>query len=157
MDVYVDNFYALGFGFSNTPATTNGSFVANVPYMPFQAVDATSPWKVEAEPVAFGGWNDTGVTIPRVTFTPVSIVLDTRASNWTASWYVGSGSTPVYTHTYTNAEGNPTIGYIELEHANWSGGNVDNLTLSSVPEPSAVVLLITGLVALLAYAWRRRR
>ena len=31
------------------------------------------------------------------------------------------------------------------------------LDISSVPEPSAIALLATGLVGLLAYAWRKRR
>ena len=29
--------------------------------------------------------------------------------------------------------------------------------LASIPEPSAIALLATGLVSLLAYAWRKRR
>ena len=33
----------------------------------------------------------------------------------------------------------------------------DNLSVSSIPEPSTVVLLLTAGVGLLAYAWRKRR
>ena len=36
-------------------------------------------------------------------------------------------------------------------------GLVDELTISSVPEPSAVVLAACGLISLLAYAWRSRK
>ena len=42
---------------------------------------------------------------------------------------------------------------------NWQPG-LDSVTLtqtSPIPEPSAVVLLATALIGLLAYAWRRRR
>ena len=31
------------------------------------------------------------------------------------------------------------------------------MTVTSVPEPSALVLLAGGLIGLLAYAWRKRR
>lgn len=34
---------------------------------------------------------------------------------------------------------------------------LDNVSSSTVPEPSAIVTLLAGLVALLAYAWRKRR
>ena len=36
-----------------------------------------------------------------------------------------------------------------------SAGDVQ--ALASVPEPSVTVLLISGLLGLLAYAWRKRR
>lgn len=44
----------------------------------------------------------------------------------------------------TNASGNTNFG-------------IDNVKLSSVPEPSAIVLSVMGLVGLLAYAWRKRK
>ena len=37
------------------------------------------------------------------------------------------------------------------------GSLVDNFSLSSVPEPSMIVLLATSLVGLLAYVWRKRK
>jgi hypothetical protein len=41
---------------------------------------------------------------------------------------------------------------------NGSCWNFDNVRLSSItPEPSTLVLLVTGLLGLLAYAWRKRR
>ena len=36
-------------------------------------------------------------------------------------------------------------------------GAFDNLTLSNVPEPSALALVVSGLLGLLCYAWRRRK
>ena len=42
-----------------------------------------------------------------------------------------------------------------------SSGNqqfiVDNVRVTETPEPSTMVLLATGLLGLLCYAWRRRR
>jgi hypothetical protein len=35
-------------------------------------------------------------------------------------------------------------------------GNIDELTISSVPEPSTIVLVAAALIGLLAYAWRKR-
>jgi len=36
-------------------------------------------------------------------------------------------------------------------------GEIDNLSVSQVPEPGTLVLLGTGLLGLLAYAWRKRK
>ncbi|MCX5653889.1 MAG: PEP-CTERM sorting domain-containing protein, partial [Planctomycetota bacterium] len=34
---------------------------------------------------------------------------------------------------------------------------VDNMTVDVVPEPGTLLLLVTGLLGLLAYAWRKRK
>ena len=36
-------------------------------------------------------------------------------------------------------------------------GLLDYLTIESIPEPGTISLLITSVLGLLAYAWRRRR
>ena len=37
-------------------------------------------------------------------------------------------------------------------------GTIDNFEIvGTVPEPGTIVLLITGLIGLLAYAWRKRK
>ncbi len=36
-------------------------------------------------------------------------------------------------------------------------GQLDYLTIESIPEPGMMTLLLTGILGLLAYAWRRRR
>ncbi len=36
-------------------------------------------------------------------------------------------------------------------------GYIDNLTISTIPEPSTLLILASGLIGLLAYAWRKHR
>jgi hypothetical protein len=78
-------------------------------------------------------------------------------------------ATPVWEHhtfTYTVTDGSPMLSAIReafsLENVAVEGGapsRVDNIsfTLTQVPEPGTVMLLTTGLLGLLAYAWRKRK
>jgi hypothetical protein len=59
-------------------------------------------------------------------------------------------------------DGQRISGYDALDYAlttviNGGSGGFDNLRVSTIPEPSALALLTTSLLGLLAYAWRRRR
>ena len=86
-----------------------------------------------------------------------SLVLDTTKTNWTANWYFDGSPNAWHSYTYTT---NPTINGISLYwYSDGTGFTIDNLTLSSTatPEPSTIVLLATGIIGLLAYAWRQRR
>ena len=47
--------------------------------------------------------------------------------------------------------------YISENPATGSGSQLYGLQIATIPEPSAIVLLVTGLVGLLAYAWRKRK
>jgi len=38
-----------------------------------------------------------------------------------------------------------------------NGSGADYLRVTSIPEPSTVMLFVSGLVGLLAYAWRKRK
>jgi hypothetical protein len=70
--------------------------------------------------------------------------------------YSNGSSTPFFSATVA---GTPlSSGYVSLE--SWEGAQVeffDNVSVSSVPEPASMMLLGSGLIGLLAYAWRKRK
>jgi hypothetical protein len=53
----------------------------------------------------------------------------------------------------------PTVTSANLKLTAYFGGamTVDTVSTNPVPEPSAIILIATGLIGLLAYAWRKRR
>ena len=83
---------------------------------------------------------------------------------WVAKFYVVNESaiTPFWTYTFggsdTDGVMNPPLDSIAISNSH-EVGTVQNLSLSvnATPEPSTVVLLGTGALGLLAYAWRKRR
>lgn len=50
----------------------------------------------------------------------------------------------------------PIAGELEI-HLAYPAGHLSGVQLSEVPEPGTLALLATGLIGLLAYAWRKRR
>jgi hypothetical protein len=64
--------------------------------------------------------------------------------------------------TPTAAVNSYSVGFLNSKDPVWSpldacGFGLDSISLTVVPEPSVLVLSITGLFGLLAYAWRRRK
>ena len=66
--------------------------------------------------------------------------------------------------SFTAQAGDAWIGQpigVKLYATNGGWGAIDNVSLNFTaapsPEPGTIVLLITGLVSLLCYAWRKRR
>lgn len=89
----------------------------------------------------------------------LSIVLDTTPAlpqDWTFAFKVGTAT--VRTATAFGGTG-PNISYVGFGNYAHDSGYVKDfsLTVASTPEPSASVLLATGLFGLLAYAWRKRK
>jgi hypothetical protein len=76
-----------------------------------------------------------------------------------------TGFAPTNCAAYTNREsasfvatGTDTIRLCFLGNPDGDSTTlIDNMSYHAVPEPSALALLATGLVGLLAYAWRKRR
>ncbi|MBN1394173.1 MAG: PEP-CTERM sorting domain-containing protein [Pirellulales bacterium] len=80
-------------------------------------------------------------------------------------WYEktpGDINTRVTAHTLMGVTLDmPTYNVIGVElraySATYNYVGVDDITISYVPEPSTIALLATGLIGLLAYAWRKRK
>jgi hypothetical protein len=101
----------------------------------------------------------TGVTYPK----RFSQILDTtNPTDWKFTWKMSDpdGSNSVVLRAATAFGGVPTITGVTFGPSSaLYTGTVDNVSLMvdsySIPEPSALTLLGTGLIGLLAYAWRR--
>ncbi|MCX7424977.1 MAG: PEP-CTERM sorting domain-containing protein [Planctomycetia bacterium] len=98
-------------------------------------------------------------TLPGGNKQPVhfTIVLDTSNAAWTASFTV-TDADGTYTRGPVAYATNPTITALGFGNGG-AGGIVNNFQLTglAVPEPSTLALLASGLLGLLAYAWRKRR
>lgn len=126
------------------------------------AGNAVGPWLLQrgnggpdADDV-FAGPNTSnslpGSTSGNTDWQTYSIVLDTTAAQWTASWYRDTTQLGT-TFTYTT---NPTsIAYVGFGNGNVAG-LVDNFSLSVVPEPNSMVLALFGVIGVWRMTRRRR-
>jgi hypothetical protein len=147
MNAYGSIWGAFGFASTTTPS---GNFY-----------DSCGPWLLEQGDGSLQIWNGPGTVgmtsgaVSANTFHNYSYVLTVPTSGaWSAKLYIDHASTAAWTHNYT--EGNPTIGAVVIGSYD-DAVKFDNFELSSVPEPSTLMLLGTGLLGLLAYAWRKRK
>ena len=86
------------------------------------------------------GWND----------------LVIKHTNGTTSWSVSTNGSAFETKTGFSTTSNWDSLYF-APNGNATYAHLDAINLLAVPEPSTLVLLATGLLGLLAYAWRKRR
>jgi hypothetical protein len=120
-----------------------------------------SSWYLRAKPDGHvdtytGGWN------PSVTGTfllnqwnSFTVVADYSAKTYTAN--IGGVVFSAGFETDTGYDTH-TVGGLALGTGGASaGGYYDNLTVTTTPEPSSIALVTSGLVGLLAYAWRKRK
>jgi hypothetical protein len=111
-------------------------------------------------------WLDFG-TAPHYTVTdlsfangPLKISL-TRTSDTVAditySYHTTSGGTAIVNRQHTGLSAGAYYFGIGGYDGGFRGALMDNLSYTTVPEPSMLALLVVGLSGLLAYAWRKRK
>ncbi len=64
-----------------------------------------------------------------------------------------------YTFTFTPSESTVATLTFQSDNVTWGAGGtvLDNVGVMSIPEPCTLMLLATGLLGLLAYAWRTQK
>lgn len=85
------------------------------------------------------------VTVTRTGQTSLGYAID---------YYKIDGSLAQFAGTDTIASGDYYFGMFSY---NCGGARWDNLSYTTVPEPSVIALAASGLIGLLAYAWRKRK
>jgi hypothetical protein len=121
------------------------------------------------------GWKNLDATTTIVNLDYYLHKTSTSGNGITYALYETGGSTPLASGTITGTSPvNGSLTNISVASGamlyfqvgpNYKGGSTDNyydenicnLTVTSTPEPSAMMLLASGLVGLLCYAWRKRR
>jgi hypothetical protein len=73
---------------------------------------------------------------------------------------ISTGITPVtgwQQFSYNFTPNNDTVATLTFSSSGGSGYScLDNVSVNSVPEPTAMAIAVTGLISLVAFAWRRR-
>jgi hypothetical protein len=106
------------------------------------------------------GWHKMAQTFNKDAWNTITI---THTNNGTDGYHISiNGQTPEmvpYLGTSWDPAGDPNLAGIEWGVA--GGTNQAHLAIDAipgvVPEPSTLALVVTGLIGLLAYAWRKRR
>lgn len=146
------------YGFVNSPAVSNISWDNNGAVAALR-MDAVSRLFTHPGPNFAVGYQVPGQFNDQCTF---QITLDTTPAvpaNWTYAYKVTQAGSGVMLDAAPAAFGfTPSISYVGFGNQEGYGGVVNfTLTATTVPEPSVIALLVSGLIGLLAYAWRKRR
>ena len=106
-----------------------------------------------------------GTVVPQIKFNPTNPTdpMDVKMvlQNDRSDFYYRQNGTATWTSAGGFATTLPLSTFNEVVIAGAGGGYpgwIDSISLTSaVPEPTTITLLVTGVVALLAYAWRKRK
>ncbi len=108
------------------------------------------------------GWSDLGIAPVVGTWYNVQLALDLKNYTYSGTITPYGGSSYVIssrglygTHQMINQIFSDSYGNTE----NAPGHDIDNFGLSTtaIPEPGMVILMSTGIIGLLAYAWKKRK
>ena len=152
----------LDFG-SNYYLTSNPGLGSSTPSLPILVsgtvnggVTAYAQFDGEVDYTWTPGTYSSG-SLGTTTFTPTGLPVSLGALDY--SFYQPNGGS-----FYTTLLSSGTLGAIPsgsgqlaLDGYFWVAGDPVDISISSVPEPSALALLGVGAVGVAAYAWRRRR
>jgi hypothetical protein len=110
-----------------------------------------------------GDWRDQTSTIALTPGEWYKLTLEQNGADFTGTLSTLGGAT-VIQHTYTSLVQTSANGYAYIGQATLFGDVVDvsspafdNFSLTVVPEPGTLAIIATGLLGLLAYAWRKRK
>lgn len=104
--------------------------------------------------MTLGYWGENAIAGDGPTIIAQRLIGSTEISNSWADYSLTTGAVS------GDAVGKPIVVYISQGNNPYVTGMpyyFDNVSLTTIPEPGTLVLLASGLVGLLAYAWRKRK
>jgi len=108
-----------------------------------------------------GGWVDDSsstnyATMSSTPFEVIATLSEKDANNYTLDYSFG-GIAHALTVAKTDVGSLDSVGVYVEDIQGGGTASVTSFSVSQVPEPSTLVLMITSVIGLLAYAWRKRR
>ena len=148
---------------TGTMLCPDGGLVQTSDYADLSFRDSSDPTKylqiaLGYDYLIFGDSGPTAQHIQPMPTTATDVRLVVTDSEWTGS-YKANG-TSVWTVGPTLAHTVPISGYDTINLSGAGQPFMDSIQLmgtGTVPEPTTLVLVLTGLIGLLAYAWRKRK
>ena len=117
-------------------------------------------WWIQGNVIEYssgGAFGDTGLRAPLAQWNTIQLTHTNGTGNWSMAV---NGGTPVVLATDTRSAESGIYKGMEWENQGGTAPTasyIDGGVPAATPEPSTLALLATGLTALLAYAWRKRR
>jgi hypothetical protein len=74
-----------------------------------------------------------------------------------AEIFLDGGASSIKRIALNRASGGTSLGFGDIAGSGWAQANWDYVKVNAVPEPSSVAILVTAMLGLVAYAWRKRK